>query len=271
LIKFAPIAVTLALATGATAADPVKEPTRLLEATSIWVVDASVVPDQAQIAKGKDILSLPLYPRDLIRINRDVEDVGTTGVKASAGKQFFGLKLANGKQIYCSTKTLDYLKDGGSIFYFRKSGTYLCLVDQDGDGRLDGNFEVLSRAGSGLPIISHGKDNGYENVEPIPFVKLDSRQFDNPFSLDVRWGSGNGTDGKAKFYLELKGAGSNYLPIEGSLAGPNSAVPGSVKLAGIEVDYKSPAQKLLDVAYVRLPGTPIVLSSGMEIRIGVTR
>jgi hypothetical protein len=240
-------------------------PTRIIDAGTIWNLDTSAIPKTMQLKKGGLLLSIPMYPEKLIRIERDVQDVGTTGVKMSAGKQFFRQLLANGKEVFCSSRTLDWMKDGGSIFYGRYDGTFSCLVDQNGDGMLDGEYEVRTQTQSGVPTITHGKDNGYENIEPVPYKVIEPKDFNNPMAMEVRWQGGNGIDNKAYFSIAIRTKDNESTLVTGGLAAPGLVVPGEFEFAGLRISYASSAKKMLDVKFARIFSKPKFLTLGMKV------
>jgi hypothetical protein len=244
------------------------EAPRIIDAGTIWHFDFVSVPTSKQVRKGKTLLALPLFPDKLIEIESDVMDVGTTGVKMSAGKQFFAQRLANGKEVFCSSRTLDWMKDGGSIFYGRKGGTFSCLVDRDFDGLLDGEYEVLTRTESGVPFITHGKDNGYEAIKPVRYKFVDRKTFNHPLTFELKWCCGNGIDNNAIFTASVKDDQGEYVAIQGGFGAPQMAVPGQFEFAGINISISSPAKKVLDVKFGNHPTAPVFVTEGMSIFIG---
>jgi hypothetical protein len=244
------------------------EPLRVLDAGTTWHFDFKDVPTATQIRKGRVLLELPLYPDKLIQIERDVMDIGTTGVKMSAGKQFFAQRLANGKEVYCSSRTLDWMKDGGSIFYGRKHGTFSCLIDRDADGFLDGEYEVLTKTGSGIPFITHGKDNGYETIEPVPYKVIERKSFNHPLKLQLTWCCGNGVDNKAFFTAMVKDDQGEVAYFTGGYGPDKMAVPGNFTFAGLDVSIASPAKKTLDVKFGKHPEHPVLVTNGLTLYMG---
>lgn len=205
-------------------------------ARASWIIDLSKVEGTVDVRKGKTIVSLPVFPNKLITIDGPVVDVGTNGVKVSAGKQFIEYRLASGKTVFCSSQTLDRMKDGGSIFYFRYEGTYVCLVDQDDDARLDGVYEVKSNLMSGTPIITHGKESGYEAINPITFRYIDRKDFNNPMSFKIDWWRGSGIGDRFHVSPSLKAEMGEDLTLNQYAGLDVGAVPGSFTYLGIKFE-----------------------------------
>jgi hypothetical protein len=244
------------------------EPARIVDARSTWYFDTSSVPKTAEVKKGGLILSLPIYPKKLIRILSPVTDVGTKGVKVSSGKQYFGLELVNGREVFCSTRTLDYMKDGGSIFYMRYTGTFTCLVDQDKDGKLDGEYEIRSRTQSGIPTITHGKDSGYEAVEPIAYEVLDPKAIDHVMWFQVKWCCGDGQDKGAAITMGIYGDKGDASALAGQYPVRVAADAPAQELAGVMVALRPKAKNLMTADYT-LTGAVLGLESmGMRARLG---
>ena len=238
---------------------------QMIDAGTIWRLDNSAVQREYRIKKGELLLDLPMLPDKLVRIERDVVDVGTTGVKISKGKQFFSQRLANGNEVFCSTRTLDFLKDGGSIFSFRYSGTFACLIDSDGDRLLDGVYEVRTQTQSGIPTITHGKDSGYERIEPVSYVEIDRAEYDNPMKMRLRWRSGSGQDGRAKFGISIENKDREATYVEGDTGAPGFAVPGQFEFGGLLIGLAAEGRGVLVVKTEPMVGKPVFATRGMQI------
>lgn len=255
----------LFLSCAAAAKAPESKPGRMIDAGTIWYLDNSAVQREYRVKKGDLLLDLPMLPDKLVRIERDVVDVGTTGVKISKGKQFFSQRLANGSEVFCSTRTLDYLKDGGSIFSFRYSGTFACLIDSDGDRLLDGVYEVRTQTQSGIPTITHGKDSGYERIEPVPYVEIARAEYDNPMKMKLRWRSGNGQDGQARFGISIENKDREATYVGGNAGAPGFAVPGQFEFGGLRINITAEGRGVLAVKTETMAGTPAFATRGMQI------
>jgi hypothetical protein len=236
-----------------------------LPAQANWIIDLSNVSPQLEARKGKVFLQVPVYPEKIISIDGPVIDVMTTGVKVSQGKQFIEYRLSNHQEVFCSSKTLDFMKDGGSIFYFRYEGTYVCLVDQNQDGKLDGVYEVKSSLGSGTPIVTHGKSDGFEEIEPVAYHQIDRKNFDNPMSFSYRWFKGNGVNDSFLLVASLKAATGS--PLEMSRYGGLNAgsFPGTFAYTGLQFEVSGEKPKLANVRVSALGQTVSMTTFGSYV------
>lgn len=248
--------LSTAIALAGLAALPHPAHAQIIAAGATWIVDTSSAQGDVEAKKGKSFSRLPVLPQKLIRIKDPVIDIGTTGVKISAGKQFVGYRLENGKTVYCSSQTLDMMKDGGSIIYFRYEGTYACLVDQDDDGKLDGIYEVKSRLMSRIPVITHGKASGYETINPIAFEELDRKEFNNPINLELVWWRGKGVGDRFQVVPRLVTEKRDTLDLLFYFGLDRGQFPGSFNALGIEFNVSG---ELPNKARIRMdPKVPTV-------------
>lgn len=267
-MRLAAYVLLLGLCAGPVFAQDSSSPPKIIDAGATWVIETDAVPSSTTVRKHKSLFSAAIYPEKLIRIEQPVVDVGTTGVKVSAGKQFIEYRLINGRAVYCSTKTLDFLKDGGSIFYMRKSGTYACLVDTDGDGKLDGVYEILSRLMSGTPIITHGKDSGYESINPVSFSVLDRHEFDNPMTIDLLWVAGNGASDWVGCTPNVTAKNGEALSLSNVVGLEKGHVPGTFAYLNMTFSVSSPESKVIDVKIDKTGHGAVMQTRGERVQFG---
>ena len=244
------------------------------EAVSIWRIDTASVDELYNLKKRDSFLDLKILPAELVEIEGDVVDVGTTGVKATAGGQYIRYSLqaaGSNRTVYCSSKTLDQMKKGGSAFYFRYGGTYLCLVDTDGDVMLDGVYEVRSTLGSGIPIITHGQMDGYERIAPISYRHVEPSLFDNPISFRLFWESGNALTDRILFKPMIEGEDwEDSLYLDGYVGLNKGEVPGRFSFLNLTFDVASDTTKRASITVSRSPGNVMMRVTGTRVDLGVS-
>jgi hypothetical protein len=239
-------------------AAPTAEPARIIDAESRWIIDTSSMPDAVAVHKSNDVVSFPVYPEFLVRLNGPVKKSDNSGTKIEDGGQFMRMNLVNGREVFCSSKPIEMMRKG--INLFRWNGTYVCLVDEDKDGSFEGVYEVNSRLSSTTPFITHGKDSGFEKIVPVSYSNIDRRTFDNPMKIGFFWWRGRGVDDRFHLLPYLKSELGERLNLNSYYGLEKGEFPGKFNFVNVEFHVSGSVPYDAHV-YLRRQGSNIVLKT----------
>ena len=258
--KRVPLFVAAALLAGLQKASAESSAGSYFEASARWNVDVSALPPSVSTSKGGVILSIPLYPDNLIAIDSGVIYKGSKSEKFPSGTQFVKYVLSSGRTIFCATRPLSNLT-GYRVRLFGANDKFPCLIDQNGDGKLDGVHHVL--LGDATPIITYGKDGKYDAVEPISFHEIDGKQFDTILRLTVRWSPEKTDNGNLGLEMTITSAFEGGIVIWSRRDFLYSEV---AQLPGISLDFRGTDSETLVAKITHAPRV-VITSMGEALRI----
>jgi hypothetical protein len=237
---------------------PIKYP--MADLKSEWIIDTAHVADSMKLKRNKIVFRAPIYPRKLYVTDAAVQSFDTKSQREQKGRQFAQFQLANGKNVYCSTSSLD----------MRFSATYLCLLDKDNDGRLDSAYEVRSRLQTDLPIITHGRLEGYGDIVPVTIREIDRTKLEPPIEFLIEWFEGNGDLGRnILFTPKLHGTwGTGWLTTTPIVAAMRSDSLQEFEFLNLIISIRSTEKGYADFKISHAAGDAVMSTNGTSVVFG---